>query len=138
MAFESRPSSSDYSEAGDGQLSGMSPFTSRQIRCPFLIYRAKYCPLPQNDAIIHEISFLLHVSHGQLLASCEIWFINHVPDRNCTALHYAAKYNNPDVAEALLGYGANINSTLKSSTALLVTAAFASETVIPGSGQEGY
>lgn len=48
----------------------------------------------------------------------------------CTALHYAAKYNNHDAARSLLGDGANINSTLKSSTALLVAAAFWSETVV--------
>lgn len=50
--------------------------------------------------------------------------------RNWTALHYAAKYNNSDVAESLLRYRANINSTRKSSTALLVAAALGSETVI--------
>lgn len=50
--------------------------------------------------------------------------------RNCTALHYAAKYDNHDTAKSLLGYGVNINSKLKSSTALLVAAAFGSESVI--------
>lgn len=94
------------------------------LPCEILLTIAEQCDDPRD---ILSFACVTHTTYRILR---NLVYQSCARQRNCTALHYAAKYNNHDVAGSLLGYGANINSTLKSSTALLVAAAFGSETVI--------
>lgn len=98
--------------------------TLLDLPCEILLSIAENCDEPRD---ILSFACTTHCTYnilrGALYRSC-------AQQLNCSALHYAAKQNRRDIAEELLRHGADPNCILKTSTALIVAAAFGSESVI--------
>ncbi|GFF94054.1 hypothetical protein IFM60648_10288 [Aspergillus lentulus] len=94
------------------------------LPCEILLSVAEQCDDPRD---ILSFACLTRATYNILQ---KLLFRPCAQQQNCIALHYAAKYNNYDIARTLLRYGASVNSRLMTSTALIVAAAFGSESVM--------